>query len=92
MRVFTVKGIVTAARNAVAAGLDGVEVHAANGYLIEQFLNGNHNHRTDSYGGSAEARNRFALEVAAATVAAIGADRVERQQLAGAVCRAADSR
>lgn len=61
---------------AIEAGFDGVELHGANGYLIEQFLNANVNRRTDGYGGSAEARNRFALEVARATVAAIGADRV----------------
>ncbi len=61
---------------AIEAGFDGIELHGANGYLIEQFLNGNHNQRTDGYGGSAEARNRFALEVAAATAAAIGAERV----------------
>ena len=64
------------ATKAIEAGFDGIELHSANGYLIEQFLNANHNQRTDSYGGSAEARNRFALEVAAATTAAIGADRV----------------
>lgn len=67
---------VTAAKNAVAAGLDGVELHGANGYLIEQFLNANVNKRTDDYGGSAENRNRFAIETARAVVAAIGANRV----------------
>ena len=66
----------TSASLAIEAGFDGVELHGANGYLIEQFLNANVNRRTDGYGGSAEARNRFALEVARATVAAIGADRV----------------
>ena len=61
---------------AIEAGFDGVELHAANGYLIEQFLNANVNHRTDGYGGGIEGRNRFALEVVRAAVAAIGADRV----------------
>lgn len=65
-----------AARLAIEAGFDGVELHAANGYLIEQFLNANVNTRTDGYGGSIAGRNRFALEVARATVAAIGAERV----------------
>ncbi len=65
-----------AARAAIEAGFDGVELHGANGYLIEQFLNANVNTRTDGYGGSIEARNRFALEVAQASVAAIGAHRV----------------
>jgi N-ethylmaleimide reductase len=71
-----VQEFVTAARNAIAAGFDGVELHAANGYLIEQFLNANLNTRGDQYGGSAAYRNRFALEIAEATAAAIGADRV----------------
>ena len=64
------------ARLAIEAGFDGVELHAANGYLIEQFLNANVNRRTDAYGGGPQGRNRFALEVVRATVAAIGADRV----------------
>jgi N-ethylmaleimide reductase len=65
-----------AARLAVEAGFDGVEIHAANGYLIEQFLNANVNTRSDGYGGSAAGRNRFALEVVRAAVDAIGAGRV----------------
>ena len=57
-----------AARCAMDAGFDGIELHGANGYLIEQFLNANVNTRTDAYGGSIERRNRFALEVAGACV------------------------
>jgi N-ethylmaleimide reductase len=71
-----VEGYAQAARLAIKAGFDGVELHAANGYLIEQFLNPNVNTRTDGYGGSIAGRNRFALEVARATAAAIGPERV----------------
>ena len=67
---------VHAARLAVEAGFDGVELHAANGYLLEQFLNANVNTRGDGYGGSADARNRFTLEVARAVVEAVGPQRV----------------
>ncbi|MEU6265565.1 alkene reductase [Saccharopolyspora shandongensis] len=65
-----------AALNAIAAGLDGVEIHAANGYLIDQFLQDNANTRTDSYGGGIENRVRFLSEVVAEVSAEIGADRV----------------
>lgn len=65
-----------AAKNAKAAGFDGVEIHAANGYLIDEFLRASSNHRTDQYGGSVENRIRFAVEAVAAVAAEIGADRV----------------
>jgi N-ethylmaleimide reductase len=61
-----------AARNALAAGFDGIEIHAANGYLIEQFLRDSTNKRTDAYGGSRENRARFLLEVAEAVAGACG--------------------
>ena len=64
-----------AARNAMAAGFDGVEVHAANGYLIDQFLRSGSNHRSDAYGGSIDNRARFLQEVMQAVVAEIGGDR-----------------
>lgn len=71
-----IAGYVQAAELAVEAGFDGVELHAANGYLIEQFLNPMVNLRSDRWGGNIEGRNRLALEIASATVAAIGRDRV----------------
>lgn len=67
---------VDAALRAVRAGLDGVELHAANGYLLQQFLSDSTNTRTDAYGGSPEARTKFVVEVARAVAAAIGGDRV----------------
>jgi N-ethylmaleimide reductase len=65
-----------AAKNALAAGFDGVEVHGANGYLLEQFLQSRSNHRTDQYGGSIENRARLLLEVTQAVVDVWGASRV----------------
>ncbi len=64
-----------AAANAIKAGFDGVEVHGANGYLIDQFLKDGANQRTDAYGGSIENRTRFLLEVMDAIIAEIGATR-----------------
>ncbi|WP_045767835.1 alkene reductase [Xanthomonas albilineans] len=64
-----------AARNAIAAGFDGVEVHAANGYLIDQFLRDGSNHRDDAYGGSIENRTRLLLEVVQAVAQEIGGER-----------------
>lgn len=72
----TIAEFVQAAKNAMAAGFDGVELHGANGYLLEQFIRPNSNTRTDNYGGSIENRARFALEVVDATIAAIGKDKV----------------
>lgn len=65
-----------AARNAIDAGFDGVEIHGANGYIIDQFIKDTVNDRTDIYGGSLENRCRFALEIVNAVVDEIGADRV----------------
>ncbi len=75
-----IPGIVEAfrkgAQNAKAAGFDGVEIHGANGYLIDQFLQDSTNKRTDQYGGSIENRTRFALEIADAVISVWGASRV----------------
>jgi N-ethylmaleimide reductase len=65
-----------AARNAIAAGFDGVQIHAANGYLIDQFLRNGSNLRTDAYGGSVENRIRLLVEVTQAVADVVGADRV----------------
>jgi N-ethylmaleimide reductase len=72
----TLQEYVQAATNAITAGFDGVELHAANGYLPEQFIRPNSNLRTDEYGGSIQNRARFVLEVAAATIKAIGPNKV----------------
>jgi len=66
---------VRAARNAVVAGFDGIELHGANGYLLEQFLSPHSNQRTDHYGGTLENRARFVLEVATEISDAIGPDK-----------------
>ena len=79
LRTDEIPGIVAAygqaARNAMDAGFDGVEIHSANGYLLEQFLQSRTNQRTDEYGGSVANRSRFTLEVTRAVAAACGADR-----------------
>lgn len=71
-----VQDYVHATKCAIAAGFDGVEVHAANGYLLDQFLRDGTNHRQDAYGGSVENRMRLLLEVVQAVVDTIGADKV----------------
>ncbi|WP_223606876.1 alkene reductase [Chryseobacterium sp. OSA05B] len=65
----------TGAKNAIDAGFDGVEIHGANGYLIDQFLRGNSNIRTDEYGGSIENRVRFLIEVTEAVIKTVGKER-----------------
>ena len=71
-----VEGFRRAAQNAQAAGFDGVEIHGANGYLLDQFLQDNCNKRTDTYGGPVENRARLHLEIADACISVWGADRV----------------
>ena len=71
----TIDEFAQAARNAVAAGIDGVELHGANGYLLEQFLRPNSNQRGDRYGGPIANRARFMLEVVGVVTGAIGKDR-----------------
>ncbi|MGW1407226.1 alkene reductase [Streptomyces sp. NPDC002403] len=72
----TVADFATAARNAIGAGFEGVEVHSANGHLLHQFLSQGTNRRTDAYGGSVTGRIRFVVEVVEAVTEAIGAERV----------------
>jgi len=72
----TLEEFVQSAKNAVAAGFDGVELHGANGYLLEQFIRPSSNQRTDRYGGSIENRARFVLDVVDAQINAIGKDKV----------------
>jgi N-ethylmaleimide reductase len=67
---------VQAARNAITAGMDGVEIHAGNGYLLDQFINSASNRRTDRYGGSIENRVRLLLDVVDGVAQAVGAERV----------------
>lgn len=71
----TIQDYAQAAKNAIAAGFDGVELHGANGYLIDQFIQDNCNQRTDEYGGSIENRSRFAVEAVQAVTDAVGANR-----------------
>ena len=71
-----IQGFVQASINAVKAGFDGIELHGANGYLIEQFLNPHVNVRTDEYGGSFQKRAAFALEIARKSAAAIGKEKI----------------
>lgn len=71
-----INSFVEGSKMAIEAGIDGIELHGANGYLIDQFLNPASNQRTDDWGGTPEKRNRFALEVAKRVTAAIGANKV----------------
>jgi N-ethylmaleimide reductase len=72
----TIEEYAQAAKNAIVAGFDGIELHGANGYLLEQFFRPSSNQRTDRYGGSLENRSRFVTEVVAAVIDAVGKDKV----------------
>ncbi|MFT6972158.1 MAG: N-ethylmaleimide reductase [Roseivirga sp.] len=72
----TIQEFINSAKLAIEAGFDGVEIHGANGYLVEQFINPKANERTDEYGGSNENRSRFAIEIAQGMADAIGKDKV----------------
>jgi NADPH2 dehydrogenase len=71
-----INGYAQVAKNAISAGFDGVEIHAANGYLIPQFIEAGSNTRTDFWGGSIKKRNRFGIAVTKAVVEAVGGERV----------------
>ena len=71
-----IDGFVKAAENAVKAGFDGIELHNANGYLLDQFLNPNINNRTDQYGGSIQNRSRAVLEIVEKTAGVIGKEKI----------------
>jgi N-ethylmaleimide reductase len=71
-----ISDFVNASKNAIRAGFDGVELHSANGYLLEQFLNPNVNNRTDQYGGNVINRSRLVIEIAGAIATTIGSDKV----------------
>jgi N-ethylmaleimide reductase len=72
----TIEDFAQGAKNAITAGFDGVEIHGANGYLIDQFLRSNSNKRTDLYGGSKENRIRFLLEMTQAVIQAVGKEKI----------------
>lgn len=72
----TIKDYALGAKLAIAAGFDGVEIHAANGYLIDQFIRDGSNQRTDEYGGNIQKRLRFLCDVTSAVIAAVGANKV----------------
>lgn len=71
----SIRDYAAAAKNAIAAGFDGVEIHGANGYLVDQFLQDKCNQRQDAWGGSVEKRSRYAVEVTRAVIDAVGAER-----------------
>ncbi|KAL4874868.1 hypothetical protein BJY04DRAFT_233215 [Aspergillus karnatakaensis] len=71
-----IRDFAQAAKNAIVAGFDGVEIHSGNGYLVDEFLQESMNHRSDRWGGSVANRSRFGFEVARAVVEAVGVDRV----------------
>lgn len=86
----TIDDFAYAAERALEAGADGVEIHGANGYLVQQFLSANANLREDGYGGSIEGRARFALETAAAVAEAIGPERTGIRLSPGSTFNAID--